>query len=334
MNEKILYIVWYTHARRAETLAGELNAKLVFIYQAKLKSLWLKPLRYIIQAWRTWRLLEQERPAYVIAQTPPTFAPLAVALWCRFRNKRRTRYLIDAHPGNFYHHDWVWALPLLRPLAQGAVASLLCNEDAQNTLQSWNANYIFLPDGLPDLSDASGTIGSEGDARVAVISTMADDEPIDVLFEAARLTPQVTYYVTGNPARAPKELIDSKPENVVLTGFLRGSIYKGLLHNTDSIMVLSRLPTTLSCGAFEALSLAKPTIVSDLPEQRRWFSHGFILVENTPEGMARGVELSLSDRTTYTDKAGLLREEYLSARQPKLDKLKSLLKLDIHQSVQ
>ena len=326
MNGKILYIVWYTHARRAETLARELNAKLVFIYQAKPKSFWLKPLRYGIQAWKTWKLLEQERPAYVIAQSPPTFAPLAVALWCKFRSKKRTAYLIDTHPGNFYHRHWRWALPLLRPLARGAVTSLLCNEDAQETLQGWNANYIFLPDGLPDLSWASGTIGSEGAARVAVISTIADDEPITELFEAARLTPGVTYYLTGNPARASKELLAIKPENIVLTGFLRGSIYNGLLHNTDSIMILSKLPTTLSCGAFEALSLAKPTIVSDLPEQRRWFSHGFILVENTQKISARGVELSLSDRPTHTHRAEFLREEYSSARQPKLDKLRSLLK--------
>lgn len=326
MNDKILYIVWYTHARRAETLARELNAKLVFVYEANLKSFWLKPLRYIIQGWKTWKLLEQERPAYVIAQSPPTFAPLAVALWCKIRSRKSTTYLIDTHPGNFYHRHWRWALPLLRPLARGAVASLLCNEDAQETLQKWHANYIFLPDGLPDLSSASGTIGSEGDTRIAVISTIADDEPIAELFEAARLTPQVTYHLTGNPARASKELLAIKPENIVLTGFLSGSIYNGLLHNTDSIMVLSKLPTTLSCGAFEALSLAKPTIVSDLPEQRRWFSHGFILVENTPEAIARGVDLSLSDRPMYTRKAEFLREEYSSARQPKLDKLKSLLK--------
>jgi glycosyltransferase involved in cell wall biosynthesis len=269
----------------------------------------------------------------VIAQTPPTFAPLVVALWCKIRGKKRTSYLIDAHPGNFYHRQWVWALPLLRLLAKGAVVSLLCNEDAQKTLQGWDANYIFLPDGLPDLSEASGTTGSEGDPRVAVISTMAYDEPIGELFEAARLSPQVTYYVTGNPARASRKLIENKPENVVLTGFLHGSIYKGLLHNTDSIMILSTMPNTLCCGAFEALSLAKPTILSDLPEHRRLFSHGFILVDNTPEDIARGVELSLSDRPTYMHKAALLRAEYLSARQPKLDKLKSLLKLDIQQTV-
>lgn len=324
-NGKILYIVWYSHARRAETLSRELNAQLVFIYEAHMKGFWLKLLRYVIQGWKTWRLLERERPSFVIAQTPPTFAPLVVALWCALRGKKQVGYFIDAHPGNFYHRYWVWALPLLHLLARGAMASLLCNEEAQQTLQKWNANYIFLPDGLPDLSDTSGTVGSEGDARIAVISTFADDEPVAELFEAARLTGQVTFYLTGDPNRASKELLALKPENVILTGFLRGSVYSGLLHHVDGITILSKLQTTLSCGAFEALSVAKPTIVSDLPEQRRWFSHGFILVENTPEDIARGVEMLLDDRQGFTRKAELLRKEYSAARQPKLDKLKSLL---------
>ncbi len=326
MDNKILYIVWYTHARRAETLARELHARLVFIYKAQMNSIFLKPLRYVIQGWGTWKLLEKDRPAFVIVQSPPMFAPLTVALWCKLRGRKRTSYIIDCHPGTFYHRYWRWALPLIRLLARGAITSLLCNEGAQSIMSNWNANYIFLPDGLPDLSSRSGTMGSEGKKRIAVISTIADDEPIDEAFAAARLLPQVTFYVTGNPERATKELLDHKPANVILTGFLRGSTYSGLLHNVDGIMVLSRLRNTLSCGAFEALSLAKPTILSDLPEQRRWFSSGFIMVENTPEDIAKGVETLLEEQTIYTHKAELLREEYTSTRQPKVNKLASLLR--------
>lgn len=325
MNNKILYIVWYKHARRAETLSRELGAKLVFIYETQLLHPWLKPLRYIVQAWKTWRLLKEERPAFIIVQSPPVFAPLAVALWCKLRGRKRASYILDCHPGTFYHPQWRWALPVIRPLVRSAAVSLLCNEDAQNYMSKWNANYVFLPDGLPDLNPVSGTVGSEGDARIAVISTLADDEPVLELLKAARLTPHVTYYLTGDLRRATKEMLAIKPENVIMTGYLRGSVYNGLLYNVQGIMVLSRLPTTLSCGAFEALSLAKPTIVSDLPEQRKWFSRGFIMVENTPQGIAQGVDKLLSEYTRHTHQAELLREEYFFSRQPKLEKLISLL---------
>lgn len=324
-NRSILYCVWYTHARRAETLARELQAKLTFIYAARLRRFWLKPFRYIVQAWQTWRLLEKERPACIIVQSPPIFAPLAVALWCKLRGGKRSSYIIDCHPGTFYHRQWRWALPILRLLARGALVSLLCNEDARYYLQRWQARCLFLPDGLPDLSSYAGDLGSGGEQRIGVISSFAYDEPMLELFEAARLTPQVTYYVTGNPQRSTPQVLARRPANVVLTGFLHGDAYRGLLHNVQGLVVLATMPYTLCCGAYEALSLARPTILSDLPEQRRLFAHGFVLVRNEPEEIARAVELLLSDLDGFAQQAQTLREEYRALRQPVLEQLVSFL---------
>lgn len=325
MPNKILYIVWYMHARRAETLSRELQAKLVFVYEARLRTFWLNPLRYLVQCWRTWRLLERERPAFVIIQSPPIFAPLAVALWCKLRGRGQVSYILDCHPSTFYNRRWQWAFPLLRLLARHAAISLLCNEDAQHFLARWQAACIFLPDGLPDLHVSSDEIPVQGRKNIAVISAFAHDEPVDVLFQAARLTPDVTFYLTGSTDGMPNKLLMSKPENIVLTGFLRGSTYNGLLRRVQGIMILAVMTTTLSCGAFEALSLAQPGIVSDLPEQRRWFSNGFLLVQNTPEDIAKAVATLLNEPGVYRKKAELLREGYIAARQPKLDQLITLL---------
>ena len=325
MHRSILYIVWYTHARRAETFSREVQADLVFIYEPRLRTAWLSPLRYLVQCWRTWRLLERERPAFVVVQSPPIFAPLAVALWCWLRGRGQVSYILDCHPSTFYNRRWQWAFPILRFLTRRAAVSLLCNEDAQNFLARWQANYIFLPDGLPDLSAASDDLPVREENSIAVISAFAHDEPVETLFEAARLTPDVTYYLTGRTDGMPDALLARKPENIILTGFLRGSTYNGLLQRARGAMILATMITTLSCGAFEALSLAKPSIVSDLPEQRRWFSNGFLLVENTPRAVADAVETLLQDHDLYTQKARFLREEYIAARQPKLEKLKMLL---------
>lgn len=325
MTNPILYCVWYTHARRAETLARELNAHLTFIYEARVRRFWLKPLRYLLQAWQTWRLLERERPAFIVVQSPPIFAPLAVALWCKLRGRGRSAYIIDCHPGTFYHRQWSWALPILRVLARGAVVSLLCNADAEHFLQAWHARYLFLPDGLPDLSSHAGDVGSQGEQRLAVISTFAYDEPMVELFEAARLTPQVTYYVTGNSQRTTAQVLAACPPNVVLTGFLHGDAYRGLLHNVQGVVVLSTMPYTLCCGVYEALALARPTILSDLPEQRRLFAHGFVLVQNEPAEIARAVETLLGDLGGFARQAQQLREEYRSFRQPRLEHLVSLI---------
>ncbi len=326
MSGKRLYIVWYSHARRAETLTRELNAQVVFLFETRIKNRWLKPLRYMIQGWKTWHLLDRERPSVVIAQSPPIFAPLTVALWCKLHGKKRFTYVIDCHPGTFYDHHWRWALWLLRLLARGAVVTTLCNEDAQYILKQWRVRGLFIPDGLPTMEPASGTIGSEGEARIALISTFSQDEPIAEVFEAARKLPQVTFYVTGNPQRASSALLARKPANVVLTGFLRGSTYNGLLHNVHGILVLTNLANSLSCGAFEALSIVKPTIVSDMPEMRRCFPFGFIHVENTPEAIAKGVELLLSEQEPLTTEVMRLRDDYADRRQPKLEEFVTLLR--------
>ena len=325
MNDKRLYLVWYKHARRAETMAREIQAQLVFIFEQRLNKRGLKLLRYLVQGWHTWRLLERERPAVVVAQSPPIFAPLTAALWCKLRGKRQSVYVIDCHPGTFYDPHWHWALKLLRPLTRGAAATILCNEDAQCILKEWGVNGLFLPDGVPTMEPASGTIGSGGEARMALISTFSMDEPIAEFFEAAGKLPHVTFYVTGDPRRAPAHLLARAPANVVLTDFLRGGTYTALLKNVQGLLVLTTNPNSLTCGAYEALSVGKPTIISNTAEMLRCFPSGFITVENTPEAIAKGVELLLSEQEVFAREVKRLREDYAARRRPKLEEFVALL---------
>src|SRR5438874_10130585 len=139
MSVKSVFIVWADHSRRAETLATELDMQVCFLYELRLKGRWLTPLRYLVQGWKTWRLLERERPEVVLVQSPPIFAPLIVATWCELQRKtrpsgRRVSYAIDCHPSTFYSRNWRWALSLLRFLSQRAVFTLSSNMEAQNIL--------------------------------------------------------------------------------------------------------------------------------------------------------------------------------------------------------
>jgi len=333
MGVKKLFIVWYGFSRRAETLAAEVDAQVSFQYEVGLKGKWLTPLRYLVQGWKTWRLLERERPAVVLVQSPPIFAPLLVALWCNLRGKigpsgHRVPYVMDCHPATFYGPPWRWTLLLLRLLTRRATVTLLCNEAAQDILQGWKVKGIFLPDGLPTFSHASGTIGSVGEARIAVISVFDGVEPIAEIFAAARLLPEVTFYVTGDPERATARLLAQKPENVILTGFLRGETYAGLLENVHGIAILTKAPNDLSCGAYEALAIAKPAIISDWPGSRRCFKHGFVYVNNTPAAIAAGVKKLLNEQAMLTAEITAMRTEYASTRQPRLEEFAALLKCE------
>src|SRR5207249_3015596 len=133
LSLKSLLIAWASHSLRVFSMADELGGKGSLQYEARLTGLWLTPLRYLVQGWNTWRLLERERPEVVIAQNPPIFAPLVVAMWCLLRGKpgspgRRARFVIDAHTASFHDPRWRWTHPLLRLLARRAVVTLVTDE--------------------------------------------------------------------------------------------------------------------------------------------------------------------------------------------------------------
>jgi glycosyltransferase involved in cell wall biosynthesis len=192
-------------------------------------------------------------------------------------------------------------------------------------LRSWNAKGIFLVNALPLLSPPTGLIGSEGEERVAVISIFESVEPIEEVFAAARLLPRVTFYVTGDPKRAPSRLLKQKPENVILTGFLRGGNYSALLKNVHGLVVLTKEPNDLSCAAYEALAMAKPVVASDGLEMRRFFTRGFIFVNNTPESIADGIQQMLREQAALTEEVIAMRSVLEAERQPKLEEFMSLL---------
>lgn len=171
----------------------------------------------MVQGWKTWRTLERERPVAVLVQAPPVVAPLVVAVWCW---RRCVPFAIDAHSGSFYYGRWRMLLPLQRWLSRRAAVTVVAHETVLKIVQSWGARGLFLEDKIPQIKPAASTLGSEGRQRVAIISSFDYDEPTAEVFAAARRLPQVTFYHTGNPAKAPTALLAQKPENVILTGFV------------------------------------------------------------------------------------------------------------------
>ncbi len=332
MSVKSIYIVWSKHSPRAETLSAELklDGQVSFQYEEWLKTHWLLPLRYLLQGWKTWRLLEQQRPQVVLVQSPPIFALLVVAAWCELSgksrsSKQRALYAFDCHTATWYHRKWRWAKPLMRLLSQRAAVTLCHDQEALDILRIWKARGFFLSDGIPLLSPPTGTIGSEGEARVGVIGSLDPDEPVAEVFAAARLLPQVTFYMTGNPKKLTTKLLNEKPENLLLTGFLYRGTYTALLKNVNGLVVLTNESKALNCAAHEAVAMEKPTVVSDWPEMRRYFTYGFVYVNNTPEAIADGIQKMLNEQAQLVLKVKALRSELVKSRQPRLEELAALL---------
>lgn len=331
MDATSAFIVWFKHSRRATTLAAEVGAKIHFVYETGLKRRWLTPLRYVAQSWHTWRFLERERPQAVLVQVPPIFAPLTVALWCKFRSftgRRHIPYVIDSHTGSFYDPHWRWALPLLRWLARGAAVTIVASEAALATLKNWNVRGMFLLDGLPPLDNASGNAGTDGGRRMTIISGFGDDEPVEEVFAAARLLPEVTFYMSGDANRLPAHLRSLKPDNVIQTGFLPDGEYVGLLKHVHGLVDLTKVPHILTCGTYEAIAAGTPSLLSDWPQNRRYFPHGFVYVKNTPEEIAAGVQQVFESRSSLVKGMEEMRSQLEAQRATKLAELLEYIQRD------
>ena len=148
---------------------------------------------------------------------------------------------------------------------------------------------------------------------------------MEEVFAAARLLPRVTLYVTGNPQLAPARLLAQKPENVILTGFLRGSAYSALLKNVHGIVILTNEPDDLSCAAYEAVAASKPAVVSDRSENKLWFTRGFVYVNNTPQAIAEGIRKMLNEQAALALEVTALRSELAVRRRPGVEELAALL---------
>lgn len=281
----ISVIVWAPYQRRAEILAEHLGASLNFIYAQRSNRFSSTLTRYMVQALRTWRILLQERPDFVIIENPPIFGALIVSLYARMYD---AKYIIDSHTGAFLSPKWRWSVGLHRLLSKGALVTIVHNTSQEKIVKEWGYRYMvigFTPGSYP----IGESFTLDGKFNVAVVSSFHEDEPVDLVFEAAALIPEVRFYITGDPARIAQSLLSKKPDNCFLTGYLPYEQYIGLLRNVDAIMALTTGDNTLLMGGFEAVSVGTPLIISDWPVLRDYFSLGTVHIPNTIEGICGGI---------------------------------------------
>lgn len=318
---KTTVIVWAPYQRRAAILAEHLGASAEFIYYGQAKKLLRTPVRYAVQALRTWRILRQQHPDVILVENPPIFGVLVVSLYARLYG---ARYIIDSHTGAFLSPKWRWSVWLHHLLSKGALVTIVHNASQEKIVKEWGCRYLvigFTPGSYPPGED----FALDGHFNVAVVSSFLEDEPVDLVFEAAALLPEVNFYVTGNYARIAKPLLAKKSQNCYLTGYLPYEQYVGLLRRADAIMALTTSDHTLLMGAFEAVSVGTPLIISNSPVLRDYFPLGAVHVPNSVEGIRAGVCLAQHRQTTLQQEILVLQEHLEAEWVRKFAELQQLL---------
>jgi hypothetical protein len=310
-------------SRRSDTIATRLGLERFVLGRRGFRRPWTAPLAYPLLAARTIQAIVSRRPRAVVVIAPPFVAPLVVLplAWLV-----RARVAIDVHTGALLDRRWRWSTPILAWACRRADATIVTLPSLAARLAARGVDALVIPDPLPDLSAAEAPQGlqaaeasAEEPPEVVAVCGWGGDEPIEALVAAARGR-SWRLALTGRPTRS----VDLPP-NVRLTGFLDEEAYVRQLAAAAAVVVLTTRDDTLLSGAWEAIALGRPLVLSDTTALRSTFGEGPSYVRPEAESIAAGIDAALTDLDRARAATTALRERFAAANDAALDGLRERL---------
>jgi glycosyltransferase involved in cell wall biosynthesis len=303
----VLGLSWFDHRRTRELCAG-LGIELVLLDTFH-RGLW----RYVLLTARTMVVLARRRPTVLVVQSPSLVLSL---LGIAKRGVFGYRLIVDAHNEVVipYENPQPWVRWLSRWVVRHADLTIVTNRQLAEIVQEQGGNAFVLPDKVP--APPPGGPRTLGDGfNVVLIATFAKDEPMEAIFEAVRGR-ELHLHVTGDPRKLNAALAAHVPPNVRFTGFLSEQDYWGLLRSANAIVDLTLKPNCLVCGAYEALALGKPMLLSDNVASLELFGDSAVFTDNSPQDIRLALDrlrLEQADlRVAAEHKRSELNEKWLT----------------------
>ena len=112
------------------------------------------------------------------------------------------------------------------------------------------------------------------------LASFNPDEPVEELFEAARLAQNIHFVLAGDANRASgRHSIGRCPENVILPGYLSGADLYSAIVSADAVLALTKLNDAQLSSAGEAIGAGRPMVLSDTPVTRNLYYKGGVFVD-------------------------------------------------------
>lgn len=299
--KKRIWITWENQIRN-KSMSARLGAELYPIVNT---SSFFK--RYCVCAYHTIRLLSKNYGNDIFVQNPSVVLSfLAVILRPFFRYK----LIVDAHnAGVFPGKKLQFLADYINKKADHVIVT---NEGLADYIRKIGGSSVVLPDPLPLLEvieDEASQWKNLNSPSVLMVCSWAEDEPYCEVISAAIALPEVTFYVTGNSKERERDCDCPIPANVVLTGFVSENDYHLLLIGADIIMDLTTREDCLVCGAYEAISIGKPIILSNTNALRNYFGDAAIYVDNNSVSISNGIKSTFSSYSKISEQAKLNSQE-------------------------
>jgi len=332
---KILCLTWTpTGSRRMHDLSSILSAEewnYSVFYRVKL----LSPIRYVIQAIRTFIMLVESKPEVVFVQNPPIFAALTCVIYGRIY---RVKIIID------HHSVWSMGEIITNPVVKSFINSVekFCVSRAYlNTTYTDCWEYVLIRIGAKKaltiydfvdeewVEEADFTFAERlpKEGKVVVMSCGGGHalERPDLLFEACRDL-NVTLVITGRKRFLRKHIRKAHElnvENVVFAGFLSDREYRGLIASCDFVADLSLQPYGIPHVVTEALAAGRPIILGRNPAVEKLLGKDcpFVIPENDVDTIRRAFVLAFENQKDYVKLAAELYRDLKKRRGEQLERL-------------
>jgi glycosyltransferase involved in cell wall biosynthesis len=294
-------IAWERH-RRSQSLAGELGIPLhSFLSEQS------RPFRYPVLLARTLGLLVRERPGVLLVQNPSLLLALVTLM---ARPLAHYRLVVDAHNAAIRPRGILKRFGFFyRCVQRHADLTIVTNDSLAKVVEENGGRTMVLPDAIPRLGQVNAKVSGHG-RKVTFVCTFGPDEPWREAIAAADLLPNdIIIQVTGNARGRATNGSPQLGAKVRLTGFLPDEEYIRLLAESDVVMDLTLNEDCLVCGAYEAVALGVPLVLSDTAALRTHFHRGAVYARNDPEGIAAAIQGALLRNDELRAEIATLRDE-------------------------
>jgi hypothetical protein len=279
------------------------------------------PLRYAAATGWTVALLLRRRPETLVVMSPPAVPAVLAALYGLLTGRV---VVVDAHSGAFNRRAWrrmTWlSLRLLDRCPRAAV--VVTNGEMAAQAASWTHHPVIqLHDLLPTALPVEEP-GSSCDALV--VSSWADDEPLDTLAAAMPALAGLRVVVSGRPS-SPDAAAALERAGIEVPGFLSDEAYARALAGARVVVALTTREGTMQRGGYEAAARGKALVVSDTRVLREYFGDAAVLTADRPEALASAVREALDRRSQLEQAMRALRDRRAAAEQTGLARLEAVL---------
>lgn len=298
-----MWLTWHYQAR-SRNLAKALNLP---IYEYFVNDNLIQ--RHILSSLWTIKVLFTKRPDKIIIQC--SFLLLLIVSFYKLLRRNKVVLIVDCHtkalrrkaPGMLNYVFW----PLKKFSFKFADLSIISNSDLIKDIKELHNEFLILPDKIP-----AETVNSDfrySSKYCVYISSFAIDEPFEEILQVSKLLENsVKIFWTGKYPDKVKNL-KSLYTNIEFTGYVPFDDYYNLLGNADCILALTTEEECLQSGAYEALGLEIPMVVSDTKTLRNFFKDTAVYTKHSPDKIAESILKAINNSTSLKNKMKNLKTE-------------------------